>query len=193
MHLSDEQLLEPNESGQLHIDQCEVCLHKMNNLNKMRQHFHSLSENSIATENWREIQKIQKERQQSLELKHTQKQLNRWKISSLALAASITAIMLWPVFQTTPKTPSVASQQLNQLIEQNRYLQQQLDDTSQYDYQTKVSYQLIQMDIQSVDQAIQRAYLQGADNELKSELWEKRKQLVNQLLSGAKIITTLRI
>ena len=193
MHLSDEQLLEPSESGQLHIDQCEVCCHKMNNLNKMRLHFLSSSKKNLVMGNWREIQKVQKERQQSLELKRTQKQLNRWKISSLALAASLTAIMLWPVSQTTPKSPSIANQQLIQLIEQNRYLQQQLDDTSQYEYQTKVSYQLIQMDIQSVDQAIQRAYLQGADNELKSELWEKRKQLVNQLLSGTKKFTTLRI
>jgi hypothetical protein len=190
MHLSDEQLLELDKSGHLHIDQCESCYQRVNNLNKIRLTFQTMPQNSLLSGSW---QKIQNERQQSIELKKTRKELSSWKISSFALAASLTVVMLWPISQSPPTTQSITNQELDLLIEQNRELQQQLDSTTQLNYLTKVNYQLIHMDIQSIDQAIQRAYLQKASDELKSELWEKRKQLVNQLLSRTKKIQTLTI
>lgn len=193
MHLNDEQLLELDQSGHLHIDQCESCRQRASNLNEMRQVFQSMPDISLPSGGWQEIQKIQNERQQFSDLKRTRQQLTRWKIGSLALAASLTAIMLWPVSHTPPLTSPLSNQQLNALIEQNRYLQQQLDLTLETNNQTNVSYQMLKMDIQSIDQSIQRAYLQGDSDEQKSSLWEIRKQLVDQLLSNDKKIQTIRI
>jgi len=193
MHLTDEQLLELDEFDRLHLDQCESCRQRANNLNDMRQAFQAMPDISLPSDGWQEIQKIQNERQQFADLKRTRLQLTRWKIGSLALAASLTAIMLWPISHTPSFEPTITNQQLNALIDQNRYLQQQLDLTLETKNQTNVSYQMLKMDIQSIDQSIQRAYLQEDSDENKSALWEIRKQLVDQLLSNGNKIQTVRI
>ena len=193
MHLTDEQLLELDQSGHRHISRCESCRQQASNLNEMRQAFQSMPDISLPSGSWQEIQKIQNERQQFSDLKRTRQQLTRWKVGSLALAASLTAIMLWPVSHAPSITSSISNQQLSALIEQNRYLQQQLDLTLETNNQTSVSYQMLQMDIQSIDQSIQRAYLQGDSDEQKTALWKIRKQLVDQLLSSDKTIQTIRI
>lgn len=193
MHLTDEQLLELDQSGHLHIEQCESCRQRASNLNDMRRAFQTMPDITLPPGGWQKIQKIQVERQQFTDLKRTRQQLTRWKIGSLALAASFLAVMFWPLAQSPSISHPVTNQQVSLLIQQNKRLQLLLDDASQKDSQTKVSYQLLQLDLQSVDQTIQRAYLQGANNDVKSELWEKRKQLVNQLLSRTGRIQPLRI
>lgn len=193
MHLSDQQLLEVDESGLLHIGQCSECCLRANNLRKMRLNLQAMPALTSSSKGWNDVQKFHKERQQSIEINQVRLQLKRWKVGSLALAASLLAMIIWPNIHLPPTELPIKNQHLSLLIQQNQKLQQQLDSSSQVIYSTSVSYQVLQMDLQSIDQAIQRAYLEGANDDSKSKLWIKRKQLMNQLLSGTKKIQPLRI
>jgi hypothetical protein len=193
MHLSNEQLTELDDVGRLHINQCEVCRAKANNLIKLRQNLNQLSENAEMPGNWRNIQKIHTERQQVDLLKQTRKQLNQWRIGSLALAASLTAVIFWPTSQSSLPASESINWQLATLIEQNNFLQKKLNETDHKGNLAQVSFKLIEREIQSIDQAIQRAYLQGASDDEKAKLWSKRQKLMKQLLSDKKQPKMLRI
>lgn len=183
MHLRDEQLTELDDAGHAHISECKSCRERANNLVKIRQSLTELPQLSAMPGNWKDIQKIHSERQQAQELKKTRQQLNQWRIGSFALAASLTAVVLWPGAQSDMPAEKVTNWQLATLIEQNNYLQQQLSGSPDSARQTNVRFKLVERDIQAIDQAIQRAYLQNASDEEKTELWKERQKLMKQLLS----------
>jgi len=191
MHLSDQQLLEVDEVDQVHLEQCKSCRRRANHLIKMRQYLKAVPLKDFATDGWQEIQTIHNQREQLVALRQARKQVNRWKTGSLALAASLIAVVFWQ--STQRPIISLGDQELAKLIEQNNALQQRLDTTTPLYEQSNVKLQMLQLDIQNLDQQIQRAYLQGDSNQSKAELWEKRKKLVKQLSSKTKKVNTLSI
>ena len=193
MHLSDEKLTELDDAGRAHISQCDVCRDKANNLVKLRQSLNQLPLLAEMPGSWKDIQKIHSERKQANQLQQTRQQLNRWRIGSFALAASLTAVVLWPNAQSNLTIEQNTNWQLATLIEQNNYLQQQLANNSNENNLTNVTFKLIERDIQAIDQAIQRAYLQNASDEEKTQLWKKRQKLMKQMLSDTKQPKMLRI
>lgn len=193
MHLNDEQLLELDEVGHKHVDQCAICQQKVQNLISIRQQLVALPQSSNMPDRWSDIQKDYADIQQSKQLERTRGQLKRWQLGSFALAASLSAVLLWPGTPSLPPFEQSANSQLTALIEQNNFLQHQLDLKSQNNYLTNVSYKRMQIDINNIDLAIQRAYLKDANIDEKSKLWKTRKQLIRQILSEDNKTRTLRI
>jgi hypothetical protein len=193
MHLTDEQLTELDEVGHAHINQCDVCRMKANNLVKLRQSLNQLPEIAEMPGSWKNIQKIHAERQQVHELTKTRRQLNHWRLGSFALAASLTAVIIWPNSSPNLTTKQNSGWQLATLIEQNNYLQQQLENNVDTNKLAQVSFKLIERDIRSIDQEIQRSYLQGGSDEEKAKLWSKRQELMKKLISDKKQPKMLRI
>lgn len=193
MHLSDEQLLELNESDHSHLELCKSCRQRVHNLDSLRQRLCSMPEISLPKKNWQKIQRIQTQRIQTYHIKQTLRQVIRWKMVSGALVASIACLLFWFHFQSSIAIDNAVNLQIVSLIEENKNLQQLLDRRTILVNQKNVEHQIIQLELKSIDHAIQRAYLQDANKQLKTQLWKTRKQMVQQLLSITKKPQTLKI
>ena len=107
----------------------------------------------------------------------------------VALAASLAAVLF---IMPSQMPDNNNAQQLEEIIAQNNYLQQKLDATD-FSQGLKVKYNLLRNDIQNLDQAIQRAYINGSTDQEKTKLWKGRQKLIKQLLSEEKKKSNFRI
>ena len=185
MHLNDEALLELNEAARLHLSQCDECQARANNLTLARKEFEQLPILPLASSNWDEIQKQYQKNVQSTQLIRTTQQLRYWKFGSFALAASLAAVLIWLPVQTYQIKTNSNKQHLAELIEQNSRLQQQLV-TLDYNSMPVTKVSLLNADIQNLDQAIQQAYIQGANEQEKSNLWNARQKLMKRFIAESK-------
>ena len=179
MHLNDQQLIELDETDHAHISECDSCRIKANNLINLRQQLSELPEQEKIPSSWSEVQNIHSKRQQAKQLQQNRKLLNKWRLGSFALAASLLMVLIWP--GSEPTIEQINKTQLATLIEQNNLLQlklgQELNSTA------SVNLKLIMLDISDIDQAIQRAYLLKMDDTEKLKLWKTRRELIEQLLA----------
>jgi len=193
MHLNDQQLLELSQENNQHITECEACRAKAENLVQLRNQLSDLPQVEVMPDCWSEIQKAHNNNQQEKKLSQTRKQLGQWRLASFALAASLAVFVFWSNIESSPSTNSLMTESLVALIEENNELQRLLSNKTKNNYQTHVQYKLQKTDFNLIDQAIQRAYLQGASDLEKYNLWKARKNLMNKLLVETKKTQTIRI
>jgi len=193
MHLSDEQLLEIDDSGIQHLKTCTDCANRANNLNKIRTSLSQIETLEFSTKNWDNIYKEANNRKHQEESKHTNTNLKKWKFISLGLAASLIASIYWPQPNFVRPSPKDLNNQITQLIKQNNQLQIQLTNLSVKRRNHSVNYQLLTQEITSIDNKIQQAYLYNLTEQQKLDLWIKRKLIVKQMLSADKNIHQLSI
>ena len=174
MHLSNEQLLEPNQLEQKHLDVCTVCQKQLANIEIFRNKLISLPEMEIQSDLFLRIVETN-------EAYRNKQKLNFWRKSSYGLAASfifasVLSFYLWQGrFNEQDITTIIAlNNELQQVISTNSpkvLVASSLADESA----------LIRRKIKSIDLELQDAYLNSQSESLKKSLWSERLSLLNQL------------
>ncbi len=182
MHLTDEQLLEMTDLSMQHLSACRSCSARASNLKNIRQSLHQLNKQRLPISTWQAIQREAKARQQHNQITSIRKEMKDWKLTSFALVASIVAIFFWPIGKSFNPIEQSLNEEITHLIQQNKQLQQQLIDLSIRQRKNNVSFQLLQLDVLSMDSSIQRAYMDQTTSKQKLTLWRKRKQLIRRML-----------
>ena len=193
MHLTDEQLLDLSKVDQLHLSECEECQQQLLCLKTIREQMATLPILKQPKDNWMEIQKLHKKRQQEQQLQKTHKKMNYWRVTSIALAASLTIVIFWPKSQLFQPDVNAQNKQLALLIEQNNFLQKQLNKRNTTFNLSNVDFNYLQSELNTIDQILQRAYLQQSSSEEKTRLWKNRQEIIKQLLSTTEQKKSIRI
>lgn len=191
MHLSDDELLEIDEPGKLHLAECGECRQRAKVLFELR---NAISENIQAPVNappWsslhQHLQAVQKEQR----IKQVENRARFWRVSSFALAASLAVVVLWQgTFREDIKQLSGSEEsQLIALIDTNKQLQQQV----MLKNLGGVEFKALQMQLEVIDKALQQAYLQELSEEQKAALWQQRQLILKRSLANKKESKILRI
>jgi len=184
MHLTDDQLLELTQNDKEHLAQCEACNQRALNLISMRNKMHLQPIIPDLTTNWSALKQVHQKQQQLILVKQVQQKVIFWRFSSLALAASIAAIAFWPQLTIQPTQNSYQSEQivLTNWIEQNNQIQQQLALQLNDNLLSRDSFNQLQVQLNVIDESLQQAYLTNSSVNKKLELWQQRKQLVENSL-----------
>lgn len=193
MHLTDEQLLELDESGELHLAQCQTCSLRAENLKTFRHQLSSLPMATLPRESWRHIQAAQQIHCNEIELARSKKSIRFWQMSSFAIAASLVLALVLPRISTLEEGMSHQDMQLAMLIEQNNVLQQQLINSMRTAQTDQTDLSLVNSQLSILDQSIQSAYMRQLTVEEKSKLWNQRLELIKGKLSKKQAKSLIRI
>ncbi|NMP17638.1 hypothetical protein [Thalassotalea sp. Y01] len=189
MHLSDDQIIEPNALELRHLEHCDVCLQRQQHLRGIRQSLAtSFDQDALPEPIWQNIKQAIEQPQQSAstEQQPNNKVTNGWRNLALALAASLVLVVMVPqVMDSTPQQDPVELT-LTQLIEQNQLLQSQLQLAVEEKSLSDVQLQMLYFKLDEIDRSLQFLYSQQGAKDEKTALWEKRKQLINKTLSSKK-------
>lgn len=183
MHLSDQELLELDASAKLHLNGCEHCQQKAENLRKMRIKFSQLPANSMMKSNWQQTKQAYLFELKVKESEKAKQNLIFWRSSSFALAASLLLVVLWQFGLGTNPAPVHSTTQLETLIAHNQMLQKEFAQIEQASF-NDVNFIELQHELSLVDFALQQAYEQKAEDEEKAKLWQKRHKLMKQMLQA---------
>lgn len=191
MHLSDNNLLELGKQERAHLQDCEICRERAKTILELRNNIVDSQQYSAQPPPWKDIQKSLYEVQKEQQIQQAEKKTAFWKITSLALAASLATVAIWSqLFNSSSENLFVNEQaSLLALIEDNKQLQQQvaLKQLNPADFKT------LQTQLEVVDKALQQAYLQQLTEEEKLELWQLRLQILQYSLTTKKNSNILRI
>ncbi len=193
MHLTDDQLLEHDEFAETHLLSCEICKQRANQLLNIRLKLSDLPIIAQSQNNWQSIQKLHFERQLQSDLKQSQQKIKFWRLGSLALAASLAIVVLWPNLQSSNQADFNQSNQLAVLIEQNNLLQQQLLQKQNTNHLVNFNDGYLEFELSQLDQRIQKAYLEQSNDAHKKALWSERQELIKKSLSDHKQNKTITI
>ena len=184
MHLSNQQILELNADAHAHLKECSECSNKLANLEKMRERLADQETVKAPDEIWQRLRTSYPSVQKEQQIQKTEKRVTFWQITSLALAASLTAVVLfpWSGNDITVKNQGTVDVQLANLIQENNVLQRQLKVQLTSNKLNRTSVMRLQADLSNLDKAIQQAYVQKLSNTEKSELWRQRQSLIKQSL-----------
>ena len=193
MHLSDEQLLEIDAVGELHLSQCKDCQQRADNLLSVRNKLNELPLKILPSDNWEKIRYTYQMRNDEVKHKQNEKRITRWKISAFALAASLILAVIFPRTLIMDREAENTDQQLTLLIEQNNLLQQQLINLRPEIVSESDSFNFLRSQFSVLDRSIQRAHIQKKSKKEKLELWQKRQELLKQWLTTKTPLNTISI
>lgn len=193
MHLSDEQLLEIDALGELHLSQCKDCQQRADNVLNIRDKLEQLPAKSVTSDNWEKLKHTYQMRTDEINQLKNKKRIKFWKLSTVALAASLLLVVMLPKVSMMDKETSIQYQQLALLVEQNNVLQQQLIDLKPEIVTEPVRFSLLRYQFSVLDKSIQRAHIEQRSIEEKSVLWKKRQDLLKQWLATKQTSNTISI
>jgi len=207
MHLTDEELLELNETGRKHLMLCAECNQKAMVLVEMRQQLSqqpSMSDIPDFKTNWQHIKQVHhhnKNEQFNDEIKinaiKVQRKLTFWRLASISLAASFAIVILIKIYSTQMSDFSQSQEiELARWIEKNHQVQQELTQRVSLDLVSRISTNQLQLDLADIDASLQIAYLKHSDNSEKLKLWRQRKEIIENYLltiTNIKKSTTISI
>jgi len=178
MHLNDEQLLDLNDKHKNHVNNCELCANRLENLKAVQGQLNSLPQLSMPNKSWQNLQLKHQVSQKNIQLAQHKKRMQRWKLSSLALAASISLVLLVPQVHDFNSPKNDLNQQIAELIEQNNWLQQELYKTNLELESKQVGLSLVSAQLSILDTSIQQAYMEQLPATEVSKLWQKRLEII---------------
>ena len=178
MHLNDEQLLDLNDKHKNHVNNCELCANRLENLKAVQGQLNSLPQLSMPNKSWQNLQLKHQVSQKNIQLVQHKKRMQRWKLSSLALAASILLVLLVPQLDDSNIPKNDLNQQVAELIEQNNWLQQELYKTNLELESQQVDLSLVSSQLSILDTSIQQAYMEQLPATEVSKLWQKRLKVI---------------
>jgi len=212
MHLSDEQLLAPDNSNHFHLSQCNQCNSRYQHLTAIRKQIIQTESNADDVPEFNQDQvwlrlkaglEGQDNISQVIHLPQTRKVeatgdktdpsdttfgKTFWRNCTLALAASV-FLMVFIGFNKlnySPNGNNAQSELLAQLISENNRLQHQVLTLNSANKKTQAQLALVSASVRQHDLSIQQAYLVNKDNSEKIKLWQKRKDILNQVASTRK-------
>jgi hypothetical protein len=180
MHLTDEQLLELDEVSKQHLEKCTECKKRANVLLSMRQQLSLEPEMPDFEANWKDIRHSYQIQQK----KTSEKKVIFWRFSALAFAAAFAFMAVLPLFNydginNVLHTDKVA---LADWVEQNRQVQLQLEQQLNANFLSRVQFNQLQMQLTPIDMSLQKVYLLNKPTSEKIQLWQQRKQLIENSL-----------
>ena len=193
MHLNDDQLLDLNDEHKNHVNNCELCANRLENLKAVQDQLNSLPQLSIPNKSWQNLQLKHQVSQKNIQLVQHKKRMQRWKLSSLALAASILLVLLVPQLDDSNIPKNDLNQQVAELIEQNNWLQQELYKTNLELESQQVDLSLVSAQLSILDTSIQQAYMEQLPATEVSKLWQKRLEIIKNKIAEKPIIDEVQI
>lgn len=187
MHLTDPELLEPNESQTVHLVGCDECQLRSRNLLLFREQLGVVPLLENKKDSWDNILSGYVNNEQTVQIRQVKSQLRYWKYAGLSLAASLFFVLLILPMKESELSRLKIENQLAEIIEENNYLQQQLIRLN-WTKKTSLRHVLLKLDIENLDQHIQTAYIDNINNVKKTGLWEERRLLMVKLLKYSKEI-----
>lgn len=183
MHLNDYQLLELDERGKLHLNECLECSKKAENLAKIRQALGNLPIRELPNKDWQTLKQLHLSENNNVKyLFGIKKRKVSWAIS-LGIAASVLLMVYIPSMSIFESQLLSENQELFNLIEESNQLQQSLFNSTIGEESDQWEISLIQSKINLVDQSLQQAYLHRRSIDEISLLWNKRIVLMKKGLS----------
>jgi len=198
MHLTDEKLLELNESDNEHLIQCSKCKHRAKTLINIRQQLdQQIYQSSTLPDfkaSWHIVKQVhyevhqQRESLQNIETTKAQHKITFWQVSSMMLAASLLIVAIFPHMKVNPEIelPAVNSIVLVKWIEENVQLQQLFEQQFNDNLLSRVSINQLQFKLADIDDLLQQAYFKNASDEEKLKLWQQRKRIIKNSLLNIK-------
>ncbi|NQZ83667.1 MAG: hypothetical protein HRT52_21925 [Colwellia sp.] len=200
MHLTDEKLLELNESGKEHLLQCTKCKQRAKVLIGIRQQLdQQICQSSTLPDfkaSWHIVKQVheevhqQSESLQKVKTTKAQHKITFWQVSTMMLAASLLIVAIFPHMKVNPEIelPVANKIVLVKWIEENVQLQQLFEQQYNNNLLTRVSINQLQFKLASIDDLLQQAYFKNASDEEKLTLWQQRKKIIkNSLLNIKKL------
>ncbi|WP_196139073.1 hypothetical protein [Aliikangiella sp. G2MR2-5] len=200
MHPSDELLLElsaaqtnfkssqnakkePVCSVVLHIENCHECKARLSRLEDFRGNLKALPEVEPSEQLWLQVS-------QQFEHFHSEKNLEKqklvsrnWKITSIALAASlIVALGANIYFIDREDSSNNLNLQIALLIDENQKLQMELSNKKDVDGLQATLVFSQQLRLEEIDSALQKAYLGKFSLEETLILWKERESVLKKML-----------
>ncbi len=179
MHLNDYQLSEPSQQDQLHLDSCDFCRNKHDNLIKTRGHLVKSIGQPRLSLHWQDI--LDSHKTSAVSQPSSDKTVPKNTIGLAALAASFLFAIVIYLHQSPQSEIEI---KIALLMEQNKQLQEQVAELSknidQNDLTKVTSYQ----QVLSLDNVIQQSYLDKKTPEEKYELWLERQKLLDQIVNN---------
>lgn len=181
MHLSDQALLELDASGKIHLEECEHCRKRAENLRNIRQKLNEMPQASNMQNRWQQTKQAYFLELKERETEQANKKVLFWRNSSLALAASLLLMVLWQ-YPIGYKEPAMQiDSQLSSLIAHNQLLQKEFEQISEASL-SNVNLINLKHELSLIDQALQNAYLKQLSDEEKAKLWQQRHALMKKML-----------
>lgn len=183
MHLTDEQILEPDVQSQQHIASCPHCQQRQHNLLDVRQALSTMSELEPDSISWQRLrQSLIEKKVVTVNRNYLTHVLSRLSLP-YALAASL--ILAVGVFFVVDRQQQLMSQEaeIAALIKQNQDLQQVLFSLIKQSEQAELAFALTQYELDKYDEKIQQAYIKSVSKEELSKLWSERVSRLEQLHS----------
>ncbi|MFT5294575.1 MAG: hypothetical protein ACI9YH_000581 [Colwellia sp.] len=180
MHLTDEKLLELDEVSKQHLEKCTECNNRANVLLSMRQQLTLQPEMPDFEANWQDI----KHSYQIQQKKTSEKKVIFWRFSALAFAAAFAVMAVLPLFNYDEVNDVFHADKviLAGWVEQNRLVQQQLHQQLNANFLSRVQFNQLQMQLTPIDMSLQKVYLLNKPTSEKIQLWQQRKQLIENSL-----------
>lgn len=193
MHLNDDQLLEPTGEQSRHVNSCELCSSRLENLKGMKAQLQNMPQLSMPNKSWQNLRLKHQVSQNKIQLELNKKRMHRWKLSSLALAASILLVLLVPQIKDSEEITIDSNQQITQLIEQNNWLQQELFKTNLALDSKQVDLSLVSSQLSILDSSIQQAYMNQLPAEEVSKLWQRRLEIIKNKIAETPLEAEVQI
>lgn len=181
MHLTDEQLLLVSQgqgSSELkrHLSLCEACQERAYIHQSFKEKLSNFDSLDMPSDRWAAIAEThQVESKESLSIDKKDNSIY-WKLSSFALAASLAAVLISGVFlePNNKLHDPTSSVSLAELIEENNQLQKELKSLSDSSQLMISASKPLNNKLSSIDDELQRAYINGSSKAEKIILWQQR-------------------
>jgi len=190
MHLSNEQLTEPNSDDLAHLNVCNQCQQRLEVLQQLRtklQQTNIIAPPISIDDSWQDFLVNQQVDQPKLNPSYNGENNKFWRYCSISLAASL--LMMVSIFTDVFIPESNENELMVVLIEQNQLLQQQLAEMEV----ARGDYGQIIFLLTSQDQKIQEAYMERLSSKSKAKLWLERQEIIKQWLAHQSIPKLIKI
>ncbi len=196
MHLNDEQLLELSDEFKEHVDQCESCAERLNNLQAIRKSFREKEVRMPASGSWVRLREAYIAEHHNHQLSKANKTTYFWKVTSGTIAASfLVGLVINSYLSMQPQKLDEQSltTQISALIAENNSMQEQLLEVSNSDKSASYKVVSLMIELEVIDKKLQQAYLLKKSDSEKHTLWSQRQQVIESTLTAIKQPQTLKI
>jgi len=177
MHLTDIELVEPNEAQRLHLASCEECQRKLHQLRQLKLELQTLPSFSPSDELLVEV----KQRLATRQTTHPSR--IRFRVT-MAIAASFMIAVTTFFYQF-----KVDAEQIDRLIAQSKALEQDIKNQRQTFQLASINDGELLIELNEIDIAIQRAYFRDESKERKIELWAQRVAILRKIIEQRNVMT----
>ena len=202
MHLTNSQLLEPNDVEMNHISGCNICKVKFNNRlsikNRLKKELNK-GKLELPLANWNEFNhkfkehKIAKENVFHIKINGQEKK-RKWRQAVVGLAASLFIALGIQMNTGTSDTEVLDSKQIiASLIEENKKLLLQLKKLKKNSHSVNESKIFLEMELAQIDLELQKLYINSDNDKSKIKLWTKRQDVINELMALNNQVDVIRI